>query len=416
MINGAQLRRPLDNGWPLLAAVVGVLALASIIVTSLRAPSNGCMFDDGVAYCQMGLGKVTTLPWSRRVAVPALVTVLPQAWSVVFRFQLIAVVSSLGATIDTFLLTLRLVRERTTPRIAYSAAFTAASLVALAPHLFRMALLAPVLVDQAAIFLGVLWCVLVTANSKSLRWLSVPVALLLIPTREASIVPLLLAAGVLWRIRRRALAAATVVATSIGTIFTFTRPTSTVGKFAHFSSAIQILHDGRVTLIHPDRALWSVFFGAGFVTFLALLLIARRRQLPGPVGVVVTVACVHVLQAPLGGTDVARYAAEAVPFAAVLATVAVIEIGTPRAFVALTALTVVTLVFWQPFRVPGRGAARYAAMYEPGRGAWVIALGGVLLLAVTLRSVLRDVEVGPQIDGLRGAIARVLLGHRSSDA
>jgi hypothetical protein len=359
---------------------------------------------------------VTTLPWSRRVAVPALVTVLPHTWSVVFRFQLIALVSSLGATIGTGLLTLRLVHDRTTPRIAYSAAFAAAGLVALAPHLFRMGLLAPVLVDQAAICLGVLWCLLTTARSKPLNWLSVPVALLLIPTREASIVPLLAAAAVLWWMHQRQLAAATVVATVIGTLFTFTRPTSTVGKFGHFSSAIQILHDGRMTLVHPDHALWSVFFGAGFVTFLALLVLACRHRLRSPAGVVLALACVHVLQAPLGGTDVPRYAAQAVPFAVALAMVAAIEIGTRRAFGSLSVLTLATLVFWQPFRVPSRGATAYAAMYEPGREAWVIAVGGVLLIAVMLGSVLRDVELGQWIGGPRGSIGRVLVRHRSSDA
>jgi hypothetical protein len=394
-----------------LAAVVTVVAVASMILTSLRAPSNGCLFDDGVAYCRMGVGKLATLPWSRRVAVPALVTVLPHTWSVVFRYQLVALASSLGAAFGTFGLTLRLVRDRTTPRVAYSAGIAAASLVALAPHLFRMGLLAPVLVDQAAIFLGVVWCLLVTAKSRSLNWLSVPFALIMIPTREASILPLLLASGVLWWMRQRALAAATAVATVLGTVFTFTRPTSTVGPFGHFSSAVQVLHDGRVTLTHPDRALWSVFFGAGFLTFLALLLFARRRQLQGPVGIVLAVACVHLVQAPLGGTDVPRYAAQAVPFAAVLAMVAAIEVGTPRAFWTLTALTAATLLLWQPFRVPGPGAGPYLAMYKPGGDAVVIALGGVLLIAATLIWVLRDMEVAPRLGGSGGSIARVLLGH-----
>jgi hypothetical protein len=410
------MRRLFRIDWPLFAAVVAVVAVASVIITSLRAPSNGCLFDDGVAYCQMGLGKLTTLPWSRRVAVPALVTVLPHTWSVVLRYQLVALVSSLGATIGTFFLTIRLVRDRTTPCVAYCAAVAAGSLVALAPHLFRMALLAPVLVDQAAIFLGVVWCLLVTCETGSLKWASPLVALLLVPTREASILPLLLAAGVLWWMRQRALAAATAVATVLGTVFTLTRPTSTVGPFGHFSSAIQVLHDGRVTLMHPDRALWSVFFGAGFVTFLALLLFARRRQLRGPVGIVLAVACAHLVQAPLGGTDVPRYAAEAVPFAAVLAMVAAIEVGTPRAFWGLTALTAATLLLWQPFRVPSPGAGPYLAMYKPGGDAVVIALGGILLIAATLIWVLRDMGVAPRIGGGGGSAARLFLGQRSSDA
>lgn len=404
-----------DNRWLLLAVIVAAVAAASIVVTALRAPSNGCLFDDGVAYCHMGLGKLTTLPWSRRVAVPALVTFLPHSWSVVLRYQLVALVSSFGATMGTFVLTLRLVRDRAAPKVAYSAAATAAGLVALAPHLFRMALVAPVLVDQAAIFLAVVWCLLVIAKSRPVNWLSPPIALLLIPTREASIVPLLLAAGVLWWMRDREIAVATAVAVALGTVFTFTRPASTVGPFGHFSSTIQVLHDGRVTLMHPDLALWSVFFGAGFVSLLALLLFARWRGLRGPVGIVLAIAIAHLLQAPLGGTDVPRYAAQAVPFAAALAMVTAIELRTPRAFWALGALTVATLLLWQPFRVPGPGAKAYLAMYKPAGGATLIALGGVVLVAATLVWVLRDMGVTTSL-GRGGSVARVLLGQRSSDA
>jgi hypothetical protein len=227
---------------------------------------------------------------------------------------------------------------------------------------------------------------------------------------------LLLATGVLWWIGERALAAATAVATLIGTVFTFTRPTSTVGPFGHFSSAIQILHDGRMTLMHPDRALWSVFFGAGLVTFLALLLFTRGRQLRGPVGIVLAFACAHVIQAPLGGTDVPRYAAQAVPFGAVLAMVAAAETRTPRAFWALSVLTAATVLLWQPFRVPSRGAAAYLTMYTPHGDAPVIALGGAVLIAVTLIWVLRDMGMVTRTGGGGGPVARLLLGHRSSDA
>src|SRR5207302_1206672 len=119
----------------------------------IRTRSNGCVFDDGAAYCRMGLGKLATLPWSRRVVVPTLVSWLPHGWSVVFRFKLVALAASCGATIATFILTARLVRNRATPRVSYCAALSAAALVALAPHVFRLTLTTPVLVDEEALFL-----------------------------------------------------------------------------------------------------------------------------------------------------------------------------------------------------------------------------------------------------------------------
>src|SRR5438067_13015201 len=113
-----------------------MLAVASVTAAAIRAHSNGCIFDDGAAYCRMASGKLAQLPWARRVAVPALVSWLPGGWSMAVRFQLVALVASAGATVATALLTLRLVRERATPRVAYPAAVAAGALVALSPHLF----------------------------------------------------------------------------------------------------------------------------------------------------------------------------------------------------------------------------------------------------------------------------------------
>lgn len=389
--------RPLvRNRWLLLAIALALLAVASVTAAFIRTRSNGCLFDDGVAYCRMALGKLAYPPWSRRVLVPAVVSWLPAGWSVVLRFKLIALVASSGATIGTGLLALRLIRDRATPRVAYACAVAAAALVALAPHYFRMALTAPVYVDQVAIFLGVVWCLLVTARARSLRSVSPLVVLLLIPTREAWVLPLLLAAGVLWWMRDRVLAAATLAAILIGAAFTFTRPSASGGAWSHYSGLIQVLHDGRMTLTHPDHALWGVFFGVGFVAFLAVLLFARWRRLRGPVGIVLAIACGHVLQAPLAGTDVCRYAAEAVPFAVVASLLAAIEAGSSRATWALGALTAATVLLWQPFRTPAPGAKAFQSMYTPGNSSVFIAIGGVILIVTTLIWTLRGPSAMPR--------------------
>jgi hypothetical protein len=373
----------------LLAAAITMLAATSLVVASIHARPNTCIFDDGAAYCRMALDKLAPLPFARRVSVPAVVSWLPAAWSLVFRFKLVALVASAGATFGTGLLTLRLVRDRAAPRVAYGAAFTSAAIVAVSPHLFRLALTTPVLADQAAIFLGLVWCLLVTARSPALRALSPLAAVVLIPTREAWLLPLVLASGIMWWSRERKLAVATVLATVAGAVFTYTRPTLTVGPWAHFSTVTQVLHDGRMTLTHPDHALWAIFFGAGFVWFLALALLPRWRQLEMPVWIVLAVACGHLIQAPLGGTDVSRYAAAALPFAVVLGVVAIVELRIDRAFYALVALAVATMVLWQPFRVPVRGVPAYFSMYYPGSASAPIAAVGIVVMGVTLVWLLR---------------------------
>jgi hypothetical protein len=248
-----------------------------------------------------------------------------------------------------------------------------------------LALTTPVLVDQAAMFVGLVWCLLVTARAPWLRRISPLAVLLLIPTRETWVLPLLLATGVLWWTRQRILASATLLATVVAGAFTLTRP-SAPGRF---DTVLKVLHDGRVSLMHPDQAVWIVFFGVGFLAFLAVLLLARPRRLRGPTGIVFAIACAQLVQAPLSGSD-SRYAAAALPFAIALAIAATVEVGTRRVFWALIALTSATMLLWQPFRTAGAGVRSYVSMYYPSSAtATAVALGGLLLIAAALVWVLR---------------------------
>lgn len=389
------MRGFMRNGWLLVAGAIALLAIASVTVASVRAHANGCIFDDGAAYCRMALGRLATLPFSHRVLVPAVVSWLPAGWSVAVRFQLVALVAASGTTVASGLLTLRLLRDRTAPRVAYPAALAAAALVALSPHIFRMALTEPVLVDQAAIFLGLVWCLLVTARTRALRAVSPLLVLLVVPTREAWLLPLLLATGMMVWMRRRLLATATLIATLAAAVFTFTRPSWSVGPWSRYSTVVQVLHDGRVAVTHPDNALWAVYFGVGFAAALALLLLVRWQRLRGPLGIVFVIAVGHLVQAPLAGTDVSRYAAAALPFAIVLAIIATVEVGTSPAFWSFVALAAATVVLWQPFRVAGLGVSAYYSMYYPGRASAMIALGGLILIATSLSWVLRSIDALP---------------------
>jgi hypothetical protein len=271
-----------------------------------------------------------------------------------------------------------------------------------------MALTEPVLVDQAAIFLGLVWCLLATARTPALRFLSPLVVLLLVPTREAWLFPLLFATCVFWWMRQRALAAATLAATLASAAFTLTRPEAP----GHYSTAIQVLHDGRVTLTHPTHAMWAVLFGVGLAAGLGLVLFLRRERIRGPVGLVLAVACAHLVQAPLAGTDVSRYAAAALPFAIVLAIVAAVDVGTTRAFRALVALTAATALLWQPFRVADPGVRAYASLYYPGAASTLIALGGLAVIATALIWVTR--RNGVMTDPAARPTPR--LAHPASDA
>src|SRR5215210_7332006 len=179
------MRGLVRNRWLLFAAAIASLAMAGVVVAAAQTHSNGCIFADGHAYCRMASGKLAPLAWSRRVAVPTLVSWLPDDWSVVVRFRLVALVASAGAAVATGLLTVRLVQGRASRGVTYPAAIVAAGLVCVSPHFVRLALNTPVLVDQAAVLLGLAWCLLVTARSPRLRWMSPLLALVLIPTREA---------------------------------------------------------------------------------------------------------------------------------------------------------------------------------------------------------------------------------------
>ena len=116
---------------------------------------------------------------------------------------------------------------------------------------------------------------------------------------------------------------------------------------------------------------------------LALLLIPRWRQLRGPPGIILVVACCHLVLAPLQGSD-SHYDAAALPYAIVLAIVATVVTGTKRAFWGLVALTGATVLLWQPFRVPAPGASAYASTYYPGGDSPLIAFGGIILITTTL--------------------------------
>jgi hypothetical protein len=370
--------------WLVLAALVSLLAVASLATAVAQAQSNGCIFDDGKAYCEMASGGLANAPFARRVVVPAAVSALPADLSVTSRFQLIALLAAGAAMIGTALLTRRLLRDRTSDGVAWAASLAAGGMVALSPHVYRLALTEPVLVDQVSVALGLAWCLLVTARRERIAWLSPLVILVLIPTREAWVIPLLAATGVLLWGGRRRLAAATLGATVVAAAFTLTRPTGP----GRYDAVLEVLHNGRVALTHPDESAWAALFGVGVVSALALLLLADWRSLRGPVGIVFAVALAHLVQSFVAGADASRLASAALPFAIVLAFVAAAD-DEERRFPGLAVLIAATLWVWRPFDVASTGVTGYTEMYYPPGDSALIALASLALIAGVLVSARR---------------------------
>src|SRR3954449_3749719 len=84
----------IESKWLVLATIIALLAVASIANAAISAQRNGCIFDDGVAYCRMAEGEHAAAPFSRRVLVPALASRLSGGSSIVDGFELIAMVAS----------------------------------------------------------------------------------------------------------------------------------------------------------------------------------------------------------------------------------------------------------------------------------------------------------------------------------
>ena len=349
--------------WPATALVLSVLALGSVVNAFVLSQDNGCAFIDGQGYCRLATGQVAAEPFNRRIAVPTVVSWLPGAWSVVDRFRLVSVLGSVGVVVAVYVGTRQLLRRHRAPGLQ-TAPVAAAALIAMSPHTFRMALGWPVLLDQVAAAVGVLWCLLATARSPVLRAGAPAVALTLLLIREAWALPLLLAAGVLMLVlheRRQALLTVGVVL--VGVPFVLTRPFAP----SDYNSLRAVLGSGWRAVSRPVDEIWFLLFGLSLVTALVVLLVVTRHVLREPLhAVVLAVAVGHLLQAPISGTDVGRIAFAALPFTLMLATVAAAHLTRVGGATGFAVLSAGTLVLWHPFFLvlPARERA-YSSFYYP---------------------------------------------------
>jgi hypothetical protein len=119
-----------------------------------------------------------------------------------------------------------------------------------------------------------------------------------------------------------------------------------------------------------------------------LVLLARRRNWRwltepeyGPaLSIVVLIGLCHLVQAPVGGSDVSRIASAALPFLASAAWAIAARSG---AMWPAAGLAVASLALWQPWHVVGTGARGYDAFfYPPAHEALRNALGVAIAAAL----------------------------------
>src|SRR4051794_11852719 len=94
--------------WPLLAAGVSLLSLAGVLVQIFWHGSNPCAFADARSSGAMAAGQGAGAPFSRRIAVPDLVSRMPAEWSLTTRFETLAVFSVVVTAVAVVLLARRL--------------------------------------------------------------------------------------------------------------------------------------------------------------------------------------------------------------------------------------------------------------------------------------------------------------------
>jgi hypothetical protein len=270
-------------------------------------------------------------------------------------------------------------------------------LTALSPHVVPLALLAPVLVDQVAAVVGLAWLLTVTARRPGLVFVSPLLALIVVLVREAWALPLLACAVLVFLSGQRLLGLLTGLATLLGLGTALTAP----ALAGPYSSTTIALHSAKDALLHPLGAVWSLAFGAGVLGLLGLLvgawsLVGRRRGRRGVEHasqreLVAVVGVAHLLLALVGGADVSRLAAAALPYAIALAVAWAVELPQPDGAWLLVVGVIVTALVWRPWIVVRRGEPAYFARYYPGPTltqvlALVAVVGGVAVTVGLTRS------------------------------
>ena len=355
--------RPLS----LLAWALGALTVAMVawqaFTTGRIERADGCGFD-GEQYCAAARGERIAPPYSRRPLVPLLVRGL-RVGTVLDRFVAVNLIGLAVAAWLVGVLVLRLAGDAARSR-ALPAAVVAGCLVLLQPLTVHGAFAYPAATDSVALALALGWLVLLLGGRP---WLSLPVAVLLVLTREAwgtVVVAVVVVDALLDRSRWR-LAVATSFACAGAVLVDFLQPSvgtsmSTVQVVktwlrAHFGSGGGLA-----------RLVWMTVTGLGLVP---LLLVARSswRVPRRPLALLLTAALLNAVLAVIGGNDTARLLLPTMALALVLALAAVAR--SPRLDLPLVALALGCVALWRPWSVAPTDVdgilAYFVPYYSPDR-------------------------------------------------
>jgi hypothetical protein len=340
------------NRWAYsIAAITAAVALLLTIATLSTAGNAGCAFIDGRSYCAVARGQLAPEPFNRRPLVPLLVR-LVQPGGVVsgFRFWSLLALGLLVAGVAK--LTADLTRIVAEPRRARTAGIIAASLVLLMPHGVRLAWIYPVLTDIASMALGVGWLVVLSS-----RWpkLAPLVALMAILCREQWALPVLLVGAWLLLRRQRTSGWIHIGVAVAGALV--------VVRWPHTGRSRAMTIQQTASHFVEENGWWSLLVIVGLLG--ALYVTSRPRTAsPSPTEVpLVLVSSAQIAVGMVGGSDVPRLVAGALPFLICLALA-----WSSRTTFTLIRLAVVTaglLLLWRVWRLPSASAARYREFYRP---------------------------------------------------
>ena len=339
---------------------LALLALAASVFQVVKAEvimlNDGCGWD-GDMYCQMAAGEVVWEPYSRRVLVPWLASVVAPGDDPLIGFRVVNTLAVVGLAVAACLLHHVLVGRG---RDAWAWA-AIASLVLLNPWTLHVLLTYPALTDVPAAAFVVAWAATVLRPG---RWWDVGgiVALVgLALTREhwAAVAIVAAVLAVPLRLRRARWAALTAVVGAVCMAFVLSRPTSR--EAGPFSAVFETwLQESTSSPQHAVRLAFMVATGLGLLAVVPFL--RPRVLLHRPTTWVCLLALGNVAVSLFAGGDTDRIL---MPSGVLLLCAGTAVVARePRLLLTWSLLALATVVTWHPFATPG-----------PEPGSWLTYFG-----------------------------------------
>jgi hypothetical protein len=344
-------------------------------------------FADGLFYCRMTSGHRVPEPFNRRPAVPVLARSLPGPVPNRYRFisvTSLALSATLGAALAKRLARSLAVRDKF-DRVAVIVGV--ATGIMLLPHGLRLALSVPVILDEAALAVGLAWIFMSTSRNVYVSAASVPLAVIAVTTREiwgfAIVAASLLA--LLWGHRTVAVANAAVAIVTSLRVHSLASVPSMVFAYRGDLETLRFWWDFRFSsMAQVWNTVWALTFAVGLLPVVFILRPPIRwirdhiRQGDLTAATLLGLGLLFTASAPFLGSDLTRLA---YPGAALLLVVALpwiaanVELGLPSIVLGFA-----TLIVWAPAQRLIADRDAYRRYYYP----WSRTGSGLTIAAIAI--------------------------------